>query len=771
MVAHGCNQSAAQRYCSLKKLSTAIKAYLWNAPLSIILWVLAAFSGLVVFANYANCDPLKAGVLTKKDQIIPYYVMDKLGHVHGLPGIFLACLFSGALSTLSSGLNSLAAVTYVDGIMLTSLRKKLTDFQASVLTKCLALGYGIIAMGLSFVLSRLKLGVTTIAIIFASMTQSPLAAVFIASMYLPFVNKYGAFLGLLTGMSTTGWLAIGARVHGVPPEPPLPSSVDGCPPNFTLVEGLSASALYDNFTSLSLSDPAPPSYPHVYDMSYLMLGPIGFSSAFVTCIVVSLITGGYPLALLDETLIVPTALRFYKKLRGLRAFYFAGMESPVGPNWMRASLITWLEPPGIRNETCDVKGTRSPTGGEYAEVGAILALSFWTLIANTTFLATLLSQKHSRFLNSQPRFLLASLAFGNVAMGGTVGPLAVYPTLYGCWPFGEVVCCVQALLVGALSQQNAATLIALAFDRFLCILHPVKYHRLLSRKGSLVLVCSTWILSFTLYVGFVLPGNGYVFRDEGFAMCEPFYATNSLSLLAACLFYFPPTMALFYCYGSVFQLAHVRFKKIRCSSAAKSETFGGRSLEKLVIAERRRNMASARSLASVSVAFILVVTPWTLKQVIVSCTGIELPSELDFAVTWLALSNSFWNVIVFALTSRPFRQHASQLLCLKICGRLQQQSRSGEEEGDRDGEPSSSLPSPRQMEKLHVDLSRQSSSQPDLEDSEWTRHGERFWGQILERTVSCASLQALTRDDRERQPTNTVIGPRFIQNGCWEMTC
>ena len=45
-------------------------------------------------------------------------------------------------------------------------------------------------MALSFVLSQMELGVTTIAMIFASMTQSPLAAVFIASMYLPFVNKY-----------------------------------------------------------------------------------------------------------------------------------------------------------------------------------------------------------------------------------------------------------------------------------------------------------------------------------------------------------------------------------------------------------------------------------------------------------------------------------------------------------------------------------------------------------------------------------------------------
>ena len=82
-------------------LPYSCRAYLWNAPLSIILWILAAFSGLVVFANYADCDPLKAGIITKQDQIIPYYVMDKLGHIYGLPGLFLACLFSGALRSAS----------------------------------------------------------------------------------------------------------------------------------------------------------------------------------------------------------------------------------------------------------------------------------------------------------------------------------------------------------------------------------------------------------------------------------------------------------------------------------------------------------------------------------------------------------------------------------------------------------------------------------------------------------------------------------------------
>ena len=35
-------------------------------------------------------------------------------------------------------------------------------------------------------------------------------------------------------------------------------------------------------------------------------------------------------------------------------------------------------------------------------------------------------------------------------------------------------------------------------------------------------------------------------------MCEPFYGSNNVKILAYCLFYFIPTLVLMQCYGSIF---------------------------------------------------------------------------------------------------------------------------------------------------------------------------------------------------------------------------
>ena len=62
----------------------------------LIMWGLMFFSGICAYAVYANCDPMALGFIDTQDKILPYMVMDKV-RIWGIPGLFVAAMFSGAL--------------------------------------------------------------------------------------------------------------------------------------------------------------------------------------------------------------------------------------------------------------------------------------------------------------------------------------------------------------------------------------------------------------------------------------------------------------------------------------------------------------------------------------------------------------------------------------------------------------------------------------------------------------------------------------------------
>lgn len=86
----------------------------------------------------------------------------------------------------------------------------------------------------------------------------------------------------------------------------------------------------------------------------------------------------------------------------------------------------------------------------------------------------------------------------------------------------------------------------------------------------------------------------------------------------------------------------------------------------LVAHERRLSTSASRTMAAMSLGFIVMVTPWTIQEVVVACTGSKPPPFLDFLATWLALSNSFWNPFLYWLLNNHFRRISRELLYTKV---------------------------------------------------------------------------------------------------------
>lgn len=59
--------------------------------------VTGVLTGLMIYANYYNCDPFATKRIEKNDQLLPYYIMDTANQLPGLPGLFVAGVFCAAL--------------------------------------------------------------------------------------------------------------------------------------------------------------------------------------------------------------------------------------------------------------------------------------------------------------------------------------------------------------------------------------------------------------------------------------------------------------------------------------------------------------------------------------------------------------------------------------------------------------------------------------------------------------------------------------------------
>ena len=85
-----------QRFSSAKTIRQAQTALLLNIPGVFLLISLCCFTGLVVFANYADCDPITYSNITgvtNPNQIVPFFVIDKLSVIPGSAGLFLGSIF------------------------------------------------------------------------------------------------------------------------------------------------------------------------------------------------------------------------------------------------------------------------------------------------------------------------------------------------------------------------------------------------------------------------------------------------------------------------------------------------------------------------------------------------------------------------------------------------------------------------------------------------------------------------------------------------------
>ncbi|XP_045470959.1 sodium-coupled monocarboxylate transporter 1-like isoform X2 [Harmonia axyridis] len=179
-------QNMVQRFLSLSTIKSATKSLWLYIFLLTITMTICCYAGMVIYAIYHKCDPLTTMLAKEKDQLLPLLVMETIGEYPGLPGIFVAGIFSAALSSLSTGLNSMAAIVLEDFVK-PFVVKPLTDKQTHLLMEVTVIVVGVICVGLVVVVERLGT-VLQLTMSLNAIASGPSLGIFTMGILLPWVN-------------------------------------------------------------------------------------------------------------------------------------------------------------------------------------------------------------------------------------------------------------------------------------------------------------------------------------------------------------------------------------------------------------------------------------------------------------------------------------------------------------------------------------------------------------------------------------------------------
>ncbi|XP_050390523.1 sodium-dependent multivitamin transporter isoform X2 [Patella vulgata] len=294
----GLNQAQIQRAISLPSLTKA-KISLLTSLIGIVFILTIGFMiGIVMFAFYANCHPIKfMNIISKADQLLPLFVMDILGQFPGIPGIFVSCVFSGSLSTLSSCLNALSAVTIEDILKRFRFVKSMNDFKITLLSKFLVVIYGVIGIGAAFLVSQVSAILQASYSLF-SIINGPLSGLFVLGIFFPWANTWGAIAGSLTSLFMMSWIGFGAFANKIR-TPTATFDTSGCNWNLTTTTTMTTVAMESSTMLLnSTTTPIPPAtvessdpFYDMYKLSYLWYTATAILINVVVGLIVSFITG------------------------------------------------------------------------------------------------------------------------------------------------------------------------------------------------------------------------------------------------------------------------------------------------------------------------------------------------------------------------------------------------------------------------------------------------------------------------------------------------
>lgn len=198
---YGTDQTIVQRYLTAKDDKAAKKAAYIGVFLSVPIWTMFMFigTGLYVFYNTGGAV-LPEGI--KADAVFPYFIATEIPV--GITGLIIAALAAGAISSLDSDMNCLAAIGVQD--FYARFKPQSTDKQQLRMGRILVAISGIAAVGVAMLYAYWQ-GEGVLGIVFSlyAIFSAGIVGLFLLGLLSRRANKQGLYIGIAAAVLFTAY--------------------------------------------------------------------------------------------------------------------------------------------------------------------------------------------------------------------------------------------------------------------------------------------------------------------------------------------------------------------------------------------------------------------------------------------------------------------------------------------------------------------------------------------------------------------------------------
>ncbi|XP_022104382.1 tachykinin-like peptides receptor 86C [Acanthaster planci] len=282
------------------------------------------------------------------------------------------------------------------------------------------------------------------------------------------------------------------------------------------------------------------------------------------------------------------------------------------------------------------------------EAAVVIAVVFLILVGNVSNLIVLLS---TRSLRNSHGYLLLSLSVADL-MTGLMASLAVYPsaTLQSSpdsWPYGDTVCLVAAYIKQIGITNSSITLMLLSVERYIAVVHPLRYTRVVTKKVTLVCISVVWLFSAGFFSIIFAGFPEHLYFSTLYVCLPQLFSTNALAffLLGSVT---APMLVIIITSCAVGRKLRAGFQGSRDADTREYGT--------------GIKVKTFRMVQVMTATFILCYVPFFTLLFVSLFAFISMPQVVAFGVYWLLLANSFFNTLIYFKMNTTFRARIHELL-------------------------------------------------------------------------------------------------------------